>query len=100
MIAEPVASRHGHCAFERPPRRASHRCAAILGEIRRRKVATAGLLVFLGILLIALFAPLVAPHDPLKQNLGDNFLPPAWKDGGTGPIPSAPIRSGATFSAA
>ena len=25
---------------------------------------------------------MIAPHEPLKQNLGDNFLPPAWKDGG------------------
>ncbi|MCA9859403.1 MAG: dipeptide/oligopeptide/nickel ABC transporter permease/ATP-binding protein [Thermomicrobiales bacterium] len=54
----------------------------LMGEIRQRKVATAGLLVFLAILLIALLAPLLAPHEPLKQNLGDNFLPPAWKDGG------------------
>jgi peptide/nickel transport system permease protein len=54
----------------------------VLGEVRQRKVATGGLLVFLGILLIALFAPLIAPHEPLKQNLGDNFLPPAWEAGG------------------
>lgn len=56
-------------------------------SLRRRKVATAGLVVFLAILLIALLAPLIAPHDPLKQNLGDNFLPPAWKDGGNWTYP-------------
>jgi peptide/nickel transport system permease protein len=59
----------------------------LLSEIRHRKVASAGLFVFLAIVLIALLAPLIAPHDPLKQNLGDNFLPPAWKDGGTWTYP-------------
>lgn len=54
----------------------------ILGEVRERRVATAGLLVFLAILILAIVAPWIAPHDPMKQNLGDNFLPPAWKDGG------------------
>lgn len=59
----------------------------LLNEIRHRKVASVGLLVFLVILLLAVVAPVVAPHDPLKQNLGDNFLPPAWKDGGTWTYP-------------
>lgn len=58
-----------------------------LTEIRHRKVASAGLIVFLAIVLVALFAPLLAPHEPLKQNLGDNFLPPAWEDGGNWTYP-------------
>lgn len=59
----------------------------VLTEMRQRKVATAGTIVFLGILLVAALAPVVAPHDPLKQNLGDNFLPPAWEDGGSWTYP-------------
>ena len=43
--------------------------------------------MFLAILAIAIFAPLVAPHDPMKQNLGDNFLPPVWKNGGSWSYP-------------
>jgi peptide/nickel transport system permease protein len=38
-------------------------------SLRRNKVAMAGSVVFVGWLLIALLAPLIAPHDPLVQNL-------------------------------
>ncbi len=60
---------------------------SVLAELRHRKIATAGLIVFLAIVAIAIFAPLVAPHDPMKQNLGDNFLPPVWKNGGSWSYP-------------
>jgi peptide/nickel transport system permease protein len=59
----------------------------LLGELRGRNVALAGLSVLLLIALAAIFAPLVAPHDPLMQNLGDNFKPPMWKEGGTSEYP-------------
>lgn len=55
--------------------------------VRTHKAATLGLLFFLAILLAATFAPLLAPHEPLKQNLGDNFLPPMWEEGGTATYP-------------
>jgi dipeptide transport system permease protein len=32
--------------------------------------------------LCALFAPLIAPHDPNEQTLVATLLPPAWADGG------------------
>ncbi|MGA7809156.1 ABC transporter permease, partial [Bradyrhizobium sp.] len=32
--------------------------------------------------LVALFAPLIAPHDPLEQDLLSAQLPPAWSSGG------------------
>jgi peptide/nickel transport system permease protein len=41
----------------------------------------AGLLVL--ILLMALFAPLLAPHDPYAQDLGNRLVPPIWHDRGT-----------------
>jgi peptide/nickel transport system permease protein len=52
-----------------------------------RKTALAGLLVFLLIALIALLAPVIAPHDPLEQNLGDNLKPPMWVEGGSATYP-------------
>jgi peptide/nickel transport system permease protein len=55
--------------------------------LRTRKTALAGLLVFLCIAAIAILAPLIVPHDPLKQNLGDNFKPPMWQEGGTATYP-------------
>ncbi|KJC62318.1 ABC transporter permease [Bradyrhizobium sp. LTSPM299] len=40
----------------------------------------AGLVAVL--LLIAIFAPLLAPHDPVEQDLMSAQLPPAWMTGG------------------
>src|SRR5260370_25414735 len=40
----------------------------------------AALVVFL--MLVALSAPLIAPHDPLEQDLMSAQLPPAWTSGG------------------
>lgn len=34
------------------------------------------------LLLIALFAPWIAPHDPMSGVLMERLLPPAWTDGG------------------
>jgi peptide/nickel transport system permease protein len=35
------------------------------------------------LVLAAIFAPLIAPHDPVKQSLGTRNRPPAWIAGGT-----------------
>ncbi len=43
--------------------------------------------MFALILLAAVFAPLIAPHGPLEQNLGDNLKPPAWEEGGSSTYP-------------
>jgi peptide/nickel transport system permease protein len=34
-------------------------------------------------LVMALFAPLLAPHSPIDQTLRDKLIPPFWVDGGT-----------------
>src|ERR1700730_11872206 len=34
------------------------------------------------LVLVALLAPLIAPHDPLEQDLMSAQLPPAWSSGG------------------
>ncbi|TNB47597.1 ABC transporter permease [Martelella lutilitoris] len=41
----------------------------------------AGLIVVLA--LIAIAAPLIAPHDPYVQSLSQRMLPPVWNEGGT-----------------
>jgi peptide/nickel transport system permease protein len=35
------------------------------------------------IVLMALFAPLIAPYDPYAQDLGKRLVPPVWYDGGS-----------------
>lgn len=46
------------------------------------KGAVAGLFVFVALILIAIFAPLIAPHDPNNQNTNFMLNPPAWQAGG------------------
>jgi ABC-type dipeptide/oligopeptide/nickel transport system permease subunit len=41
-----------------------------------------GAAIFAVMLLTALFAPVLAPHDPAAQVVAHRFLPPAWADGG------------------
>jgi peptide/nickel transport system permease protein len=34
-------------------------------------------------LVVAVFAPLIAPHSPTEQSLRDKLKPPAWQEGGS-----------------
>ncbi|WP_374644182.1 ABC transporter permease [Tabrizicola sp.] len=45
-------------------------------RIRRNRLAMAGLVIVGLLLLVALLAPQIAPHDPLAQNLSRRLLPP------------------------
>lgn len=44
--------------------------------------AVIGLFVFLFIVFIAVFAPLIAPHDPIEQYRDALLVPPVWQEGG------------------
>ena len=44
--------------------------------------AVFGLIVLGLLLLAAVFAPWLSPHDPLEQDLLSSFLPPSWQTGG------------------
>lgn len=45
-------------------------------RIQRNRLAMAGLIIVAILLLVAAFAPLIAPHDPLTQDLTRRLLPP------------------------
>lgn len=47
-------------------------------RLLRNKAALAGATVVIVFVFIAIFAPLLAPHNPLELNSGKGFLPPAW----------------------
>jgi peptide/nickel transport system permease protein len=49
--------------------------------VRDPKVVCAGGFI-LFLIVLAIGAPLIAPHDPLEQNLLSILVPPAWADGG------------------
>ncbi|TIM79965.1 MAG: dipeptide ABC transporter permease DppC, partial [Mesorhizobium sp.] len=44
--------------------------------------AVIGLVVFTALVLVAIFAPLVAPHSPDEQFRDALLAPPAWQEGG------------------
>ena len=44
--------------------------------------AVAGLVVFVLLVLTAILAPLLAPHDPTQQYRDALLVPPIWQDGG------------------
>ncbi len=45
-------------------------------RIRRNRLAMAGLVIVTLLLLVALLAPWIAPHDPFVQNLSNRLQPP------------------------
>ncbi len=47
-------------------------------RLLRNKAAVGGAVVILLFIGIAIFAPQIAPHNPLQLNSGKGFLPPVW----------------------
>ncbi|MCA9968404.1 MAG: hypothetical protein KC423_29365, partial [Anaerolineales bacterium] len=60
----------------------------------RDKGGLLGMILFLLMVITAVFAPIIAPHDPLEQNLRDSKLPPAWYEGGNWDYPLGTDRLG------
>jgi dipeptide transport system permease protein len=59
-----------------------HPLAEFWHYFRQNRGAVAGLAVFLALILIALFADVLAPHAPDVQDRAALLLPPAWQEGG------------------
>ncbi len=53
----------------------------------RDRSGVIGILLFLTVVVAALFSPQLAPFDPLQQNLRDSKTPPAWAEGGSWKYP-------------
>ena len=56
-------------------------------SFRENRGAVIGLVVVSIIILIAIFANFLAPHDPFEQFRGFTKLPPVWSDGGSWTYP-------------
>ncbi|HDR27866.1 ABC transporter permease subunit [Rhodovulum sp.] len=54
---------------------------------RENRGAVIGLYVFAVFVVVALFAPLLAPYDPTEQFRQSTLLPPAWAEGGSWAFP-------------
>jgi peptide/nickel transport system permease protein len=49
----------------------------VLSQLFKRRTALAGLIIVALVILMAAFAPLAAPHDPLEQHVSDAFQTPS-----------------------
>jgi dipeptide transport system permease protein len=63
------------------------RLAEFWHYFRENNGAVAGLAVILLVLLAAILADVIAPHDPTLQNREAFLLPPAWQAGGSWSFP-------------
>ncbi|MFI0395898.1 ABC transporter permease subunit [Paracoccus jiaweipingae] len=60
-----------------------HRLAEFWFYFSENKGAVIGLWVFVLLVVLALLAPLIAPHSPTHQYRDALLLPPFWQDGGS-----------------
>lgn len=62
--------------------------------ILRDPAGLVGLILVLGLVITAVFAPQLAPHDPLAQSLTNAKAPPVFSDGGSWDYPLGTDRLG------
>ncbi|HVZ13544.1 MAG TPA: ABC transporter permease [Bauldia sp.] len=58
------------------------RLAVLAEELWHDKAGFIGFVVIVLLLVMAIFAPLLAPYDPAAQSILTRLKPPAWLDGG------------------
>src|SRR2546422_11740665 len=54
-----------------------------LRRLVRLRWGVAASVILLAIVASAIFAPAIAPHDPLAVNISHRLAPPVWMEGGT-----------------
>jgi peptide/nickel transport system permease protein len=52
-------------------------------ELKRDKAGLVGVVLMTALVLMALLAPYIAPHDPTEQDLTARLVPPAWYEKGS-----------------
>lgn len=60
----------------------TNRFVFLLKSLLRSKTGLIGLLIVIGVVFTALFAPQLAPQSPYTIDLDKMLLPPAWMEGG------------------
>ncbi|MFC2030084.1 ABC transporter permease [Chloroflexota bacterium] len=61
--------------YKLPPRRRWYREAAT--QLRRQPLALVGMVIIAIVVIVAIFAPWLAPYDPVEMDLGNLFAPPS-----------------------
>ena len=55
-----------------------------LARLFRNKASVTGMIIIVFFLVLVIFAPQIAPYDPLEFHSGQDFLPPAWVESHAG----------------
>jgi len=55
----------------------------LIRRIKAHKGLIIGFVIITSLMLVGLFAPLIAPYDPFEQALPKRLLPPFWSPGGS-----------------
>ncbi len=81
-----MADASSHTAAQVPTGRTG-RLKEFWSYFSENRGAVIGLWVFVVFVVIAIFAPLLAPHDPTAQFRDHALQPPVWQEGGTWQFP-------------
>lgn len=87
MPADPAALTAAPAAADPALDAPTRPLAAIWRDFSENRGAVASLVVVLVLILTAVFAPLIAPHDPYEQFRQAVLTPPAFVEGGTWTFP-------------
>jgi ABC-type dipeptide/oligopeptide/nickel transport system permease subunit len=82
VVASSVLSTTSIPPIRKIARAPAHPLRDLAQLLVRDRAGVIGLLLFLLVVFSASFAPWLAPHDPIQQDLGSSRLPPAWLEGG------------------
>jgi len=76
-VANPAQAKPGivELEFTRPPKSLAQEG---LERLLRNKASVVGMVIILIFASLAIFASVIAPHNPLQLHSGKKFLPPAW----------------------
>ena len=58
------------------------RILEFIKQFKKNKSAVFGFFIILILIIFAIFAPWIAPHGPIDQDLAKRLIPPVWDEGG------------------
>ena len=76
-----MARLEGHLPFRTAPIEADVEAVEPRSDLGR--LPWTAFVIIIVMLVVAVFAPLIAPHSPTEQSLPDKLKPPAWQEGGS-----------------
>ncbi|SEQ38473.1 peptide/nickel transport system permease protein [Piscibacillus halophilus] len=67
----------------KPHHKEQSRVSKVFKQLWKSKTGTVGLVIVLCVILMAVFADIIAPYDHTETNVSARLLPPFWMEGGS-----------------